>query len=1024
METSAEPGTVLVSENTYRLIPSEFEWEPLGKVKVKGISAPLVVYRPLAPRADIERLQSYGLSVPLIGRDTEFNALKASVEDLYAGRGSIATVTGERGMGKSFLVAEVRHHFARQGALLAQAHDEAKPSHAPLTWLRGRARSYDQSRPYSMWLDLLNNWLGGQPDQPAEEIRDRLRYQAEKLWGDRMPRYYPYLTKLLSLPLEPEFTGRLQRLAAENLRQRFFDTMYAWVEALAQQGPLVLYFGDMHWADATSLELLKHCLPIVDNKAVLWLLVFRPDRALPVWKFRYHVDTEYPHRLTAISLSPLNEAESSEIIDHLIGPEVLTEEMQELVIEKAEGTPYYIQELIHALMSQGILVQENGVWQVRQKVTSIDLPDSLQNLLLARIDRLSTKERQLVQMASVIGTVFWSEVLAFLAEDPDAVKPHLTTLQRGQLIAERGQVPNLGMEYVFKSTLLRDAAYDGLLSEQRKALHLQVTQYFETHFDEEALVPYHGLLAYHYQQAGRLKKELTYTLRAAERARRVYANAEALDRYTHAVQLLDRMEAQDLDEKQQKSLLKKRFRVLDGRREVNFLLGNSESAWRDALALLPIARQLEDEPTWLIDALLQQPGVSGRSTQSEMRGGISMAEEALALAQQIGDEHREMLCLGTISGQRYNLGDPSWQELGDRALELARKLGDRRYEVALLTSLGRVYASRDPDRSLEYLQAALPICQVLNDKQAEIELLNLIGVQWESSDDYYRRLFECHEQQIKLSREISNRPAEAQALMFAGQLRGIYLGDFEKGLDMLQEALDITASQSLELYVRLRMAQIYVMQGRYAKAKQVLEYVKPLVPKVSHPIGKVGYRLVFAILCNALGDKSHLQQALAVTEEMPQLPEDNPQFAVHYQMAKLCERAAAYLGLSNCASDEDQRKEYLQQALQVSRAALDIYEETGYVRPVECSSEELLYRCGMILSTLGQTAEARDYFRRAYKEMMRKHDMIPPNTRFRRTYLENIKLHQEIRTTYVSDIMRVQWDGSKIKIRFDDTETF
>ncbi|MGC9399497.1 MAG: BREX system ATP-binding domain-containing protein [Anaerolineae bacterium] len=1023
METSAEPGTVLVSENTYRLIPSQFDWEPLGQVKVKGIRQPIVVYRPLAPRADVEQLQSYGLSIPLVGREQEFDALKAAVEDLYDGRGGIATVMGERGLGKSFLVAEVRRHFARQGALLAQMQDKEASPRPPLLWLRGRARSYDQARPYSMWIDLLYTWLGGRPDRPPEELRESLRYQTERLWNKEMERYYPYLAALLSLPLEAPFAARLQALDAENLHHRFSDTVYAWVKALARQGPLVLYFADMHWADATSLELLKHCLPIADDEALLWLLVFRPDRTLPVWGLRYHVETEYPHRLTAISLRPLNDAESSEIIDHLIGPNVLPPETQELVIEKAEGNPYYIQELIHALMSQEILVQEEGKWRATQKVSSINLPDSIQSLLLARIDRLSAEERRLVQVASVIGTVFWSDVLTALLENGTPVKEHLTALQRRQMIVERGQVPSLGMEYLFKSTLLRDAAYEGLLSEQRRMLHLQVARYFETHFDEEGLVPYHGLLAYHYRRAGDFEQELAYILRAAERARRVYANAEALDHYTHAMELLDRLEAQDMPEAQRKALLKQRFRVLDGRREVRFLLGDVQGAWDDALALLPIGQALEDEPIWLIDALLQQPEVTGWQTKEELREGIAMAEEALRIAREIGDERREMLSLGTLAAQLYNLGDPAWWDCGNRALELARKLDDKRYQVVLLTGLGHIYATQDPERSMEYLREARPICQELDDKQAEIDLLDLIGAQMERSDDYYRRLVECREPQLHLSREVGNRPMEGRALMFAGQLRAIYLGDFKHGLALLREALEIAPGIGLELYILLRIAQVQIMQERYDDAQKTLARARHLTQQPAHGLGLTGYRLVAAMLFTTIGDEQLLRQALTLTAGGPSFENETPSLTRQYQMVLLCARTAVHLGLAACEGvPTAEQREHKALALETSQAALDIYLDMGYVQPIECTSEELFYRRYLALRAHGRLSEAREHLRRAYQEMMRKHNQIPPSSYLRRTYLDNVPLHREIRIAYAGDMMRLHWDGSKINVAFNGEE--
>ncbi|MEE8390952.1 MAG: adenylate/guanylate cyclase domain-containing protein, partial [Anaerolineae bacterium] len=303
METAAEPGTVLVSEHTYRLAQSQFEWKSLGEIMVKGISQPIAVYHPLAPRADAERphrLQAYGLSTPLIGREAEFHTLKGRVKDLYDDRGGIAIVTGDKGIGKSLLVTEVRHHFVRHGALLAEAHEVHDADTSPpasLTWLRGRCRSYSQSSPYSMWLDLLRNWLRIHPGDPQDSVRNRLRHQAEALWGDRLAEHYAYLTTFLSLPVEEAFAERVKYLDAEGLRQQFFLTMRSWAEAMARRGPLVLAFADVHWADTTSLDLLEYCLPLCDHEALLWLIVCRPDRTSPIWELCHRIETEYPHRL-------------------------------------------------------------------------------------------------------------------------------------------------------------------------------------------------------------------------------------------------------------------------------------------------------------------------------------------------------------------------------------------------------------------------------------------------------------------------------------------------------------------------------------------------------------------------------------------------------------------------------------------------------------------------------------------------------------------------------------------------------
>ncbi len=278
MEAACEPGTVLVSENTHRLVAAQFEWQPLGEAVVRGVSQPIAVYRPLTATADadqLRRLDTFSDSLPLLGRETEFHALKQDVEDLFKGRGRIAIVTGDKGIGKSFLVNEVHEYLVHRGALLAEAPTGAVSPASTLTWLRGRCRSYHQTWPYSLWLELLHNWLGTGHLESKEETRDRLRGQTEALWGQAFVEYYPYLATLLSLPLENEFGQKVRHLNGEGLRQRFFQAIRGWVQAMAKRGPLVVQCSDTQWADESSLSLLDYCLPLCDDEAVLWLVVFR-----------------------------------------------------------------------------------------------------------------------------------------------------------------------------------------------------------------------------------------------------------------------------------------------------------------------------------------------------------------------------------------------------------------------------------------------------------------------------------------------------------------------------------------------------------------------------------------------------------------------------------------------------------------------------------------------------------------------------------------------------------------------------
>ena len=1012
METAAQPGTVLVSKNCYDLTQLQFEWQPLGEITVKGINQPVAVYQPVALREDakpLRRLHLYGLKTPLIGREAEFKMLEANLQQLQAGRGGIVMVMGDKGVGKSQLVNEVRQHLKVNALLLAEALDrEGHPTAAaphPPTWLQGRSRSYNQAQPYSMWLALLWNWLGGYENEPDRETSECLYQEAQVLWGDQLLDYYPYLAKFLSLPLEEIHHDRIKHLDAEGLHQQFYRTIRSWVEALARREPLVLGFGDIHWADVTSLNLLEYCLPLTDQAPILWLITLRPDRASAAWDFCHRLETDYPHRLTSLNLPPLSEAQSGEMIDQLVGPDALPAETRALILNKAEGNPYYLEELVRSLIEQGVLIQDvsSGKWQATRTVTSLDyLPDTLQSLLLARIGTLSAKERRVLQLAAVIGSVFWSDILQALFDDEAQLRDYLTGLQRAQLIYERGQVPELGMEYVFKSNLIRDAAYESILSNQRIRNHHQIAEYLRRHFKQEASAHYYGMLAHHYRQAKAATEELHYTILAAQQAQQVYANVEAIELYNHALELLQRLETQTTDEARLYNIRTQQFEVLDGRREVYRVIGNITASRIDAQALLPLARQLDDDPTWLIDALLQQPGVTNWLDTAELRTGLQLSEEALSLTRRLGDRHREMRSLITIAEQRLYLGDLKALSCAEQALELARQLNDQYYEAHILIGMSRHFSwSNEPERGMDYLKAALPIAKTLDDKLAELELLSQIGFQFERYGDYYRVLTEYQEPRLSISREIGHRPLEAQSLLKCAEIKGIYLGDYEASLRLIEEAKAIWAGASGERHPYLRNTQISLMQAEHDRALEFLKQAQQVRVRASSDISQAGLYLVSAMVYNAFGDEMQAHRVLTYVEKLYRLSAETPFLTQQFNMAAACQATVAHLTLAQHEVDEATRQKHHRLALEASQSALEIYERFGFAQIIECVSEEVLFRHSQALAANNRTAEAADYLTQAHQEMMRKHDMLPSESAYRPMFLENIPLHRDIRKAFI-----------------------
>ena len=631
LESAAEPGTVLVSNSTYRLVAERFNWETLGEITIRGLSYAVAVYRPLNPFFEIEqqyRLQAHGLSTLMVGRDVDLKAIEGSITGLRAGKGGVMLISGEAGMGKSRLIFEARQRVERAEALLREENQH-------VTWLQGRCRSYGQTLPNSMWVDMWQRWLGLGHWVSQEEALDRLRRKALEFWGDQYTEYYPYLGAFLNLPIEQIYADQVRQVDAEGLRRQFFWAVRSWLEIMAQREPLVLVFTEAHWADEASLALLKYCLPLCLTEKILFVVVYRPERTTPVWNFKHYVETEYNHRLISLELCSLTETESSNLIEQMIGAQALSEQARAQILEKSNGNPYYLTELIHSLVDQGLLVRDavSGVWHTLEDEVPFTLPDSLKGLLLARIDSLSPGERRVLQLAAVIGPIFWFNILELLSGNGGNLRAQLTAMQRAQFITERGQLPDLGREYAFNSTLIREAAYEGILSSQRVELHMAVAEFLEQMVRDDVLKQYHGLIAYHFHQAGDCQRELFHTMLAAQEAQRIHANVEAIQAYEQALALLE--QAGEGECMPQGKLLEEwKLDALRGLGQIQFGVGavqQAEQHFRQAIAIgrdmkLPV-EALTRLFYWLGDVLFWQ---------NSFEEPIRLGEEGLSL---LGDQN-------------------------------------------------------------------------------------------------------------------------------------------------------------------------------------------------------------------------------------------------------------------------------------------------------------------------------------------------------------------------------------------------
>jgi len=1004
MESAAQPGTVLVSQDSYQLVSDQFEWQPVEKTAGEVASLPVDGHRPVQPCSkDSFSKQSVRFSSPIIGRDAEFQVLVDSINNLLDSRGGIVSISAEKGMGKSFLINEVYNSLNRQASLLTETGNKS-PGFGEVSRFMVRSHSYDQLVPYAIWIDLLNQWLEIKGDEPEEKKRKILKNKAGLLWGEKQAsEYIPYLAAFLSFTPNEAEKERMKYLDPGGLRLQFFTTLRSWIATLSKLSPLIIFFSDLHWANSSSLELLIYCLPVCEIEQVLWMLTFKPDRTSPVWSFQHYLTTNFPHRLVSLNLAPLTGEQAEEFINNIIGEGSLPRQTLELIVKNAEGNPYYIQELIQSLVNQGLLDQdvETNQWHTTRAITSIDMPGSLHSLLLAQVDQLNPEERVILQMASVIGSDFWLNALQVLVPETDRLKQNMIVLQRAQLIIERGDVPELGMQYSFKSALLHDTVYETLLSDQRAACHLKVAEYLENTFNVEFFLQHFGLLAYHYAQARNSKKELFYTLQFAEQAKKIYANGEALELYNRAIELLDEIES-IIDPANRQAVLSTRFEVIKERLDLYELTGQIDQRTDDAVSLLPLAEQLNNEPAWLVDALLLQPGVASWTSKEECLAGLPLAQKAQDLSLQMGDEQRILQSLWVSMQQKIFLGDPGWKDIGEEALKLARQVKDLPFEARFLLALGSTYSWSDqPDKGMDYLTAAIPICAAQGDRITQVNLLDRMGLKLVRIGDYYRLLKDHHEKRLKISLEIGYTLGEISALTSCGQVQGIYLGDYDGGITWLEAAKYKSIGLSQVIIADLCLVQIFVALEKFEKARDALRMIDQVDEEDLFYNMRAGLLLVKAVFYNHVGTSEFdFKKVVNLTCQAEDLIAENPMISRQFSMAASCQAVHAHLNLSRVTADPLAQQNHLALALQSSQNALNIFESFGFVQTIECTSEEVYFCHYLALAANDFQEKARNYLFLAYKEMMRKYEMIPWESEFRRTYLENIPLHRQILASY------------------------
>jgi class 3 adenylate cyclase/tetratricopeptide (TPR) repeat protein len=642
LQAAARPGAVLVGGRTQQLAERSFEWGERVQLELKGKAAPVVAYEALAERlsgAQPER----AVRARIVGRDTELAAVREAIASVRARSGRVMFVVGEAGIGKSRILHEAREQFDH-------------PADAPGLWLQGRCMSYAETLPYWPFHGMLREWLTGRGS--AHDLRTALETTLVELLGDEARERLPFIAAVAGLPHTADEREWLEELTPAVLQRRTLDSVRSLVERLAQTEPLAIAVDDLHWADSSSLALLEELLQTADREAVLFLLASRTERDQPAWLFKETAAREVPHRYSELAVETLGSKADADLLAELVGGGTLPEEVGRQVLDRGEGNPFYIQELVRSLVDAGALVREGSGWRFDPE-PAVELPDTVEKVVLARIDRLPSERRRVLDAAAVLGRQFALPVLAGIVPQAD-VRGTLGELQRMALVQEGAAWPH--EEYRFAHSLIQEAAYASLLRRDRRDLHRSSAEVIERVYGDY-LDERYAILADHWAEAGDLGRALEYHGLAGDAARRLFALPEAVEHYGRALDAADRLGLGEDDETVY------RLRLRRGTVE----LGNLRTAEQDLRAALAASRAAQDRETEM-HALAQ---LAELRRMTDFREAADLLEEGLAVARELDDVAAQVRLLARRSIMDSNrLRLDAAFEHANSALDLARSTGD------------------------------------------------------------------------------------------------------------------------------------------------------------------------------------------------------------------------------------------------------------------------------------------------------------------------------------------------------------
>ncbi|MEA3440795.1 MAG: adenylate/guanylate cyclase domain-containing protein [Chloroflexota bacterium] len=796
MEQNAPPGGVLITHDTYKHVRGVFDVQPQEPIKVKGKTNPVSTYlveraKPRAFRVGTRGVE--GIETRMVGREAEMlviqNAFQDTLEDAET---RLITIVGEAGVGKTRLLDEFFNWI------------ELRPER--IRYFKGRASGTTQSVPYSLWRDLFAFRFEILESDKTEIALEKFRQgMVEHLEPDRAE----LIGELIGFDFSTS-PAVAALLGSPNFGQLAKAYLVAYFRSTLAQQPALILLEDLQWADDSSLDLVGHLIDESQDAPFFVVGAARPElyERRPYWG-------EGMEYYSILELKPLSKRASRTLVDEILQRvQVVPDALRELVVKGSEGNPYYVEELLKVLIEDRVIERGDGVWTIDlERLAEVQVPATLTGILQARLDALPGAEKAVLQRGSVVGRLFWDDVVQELSADvidKREIVPLLGSLRERELVFQREKSAFAGArEYTFKHSVLRDVTYETVLLKLRRRYHGQVARWLEQHAGER-LGEYLGLIAGHYELGGNCEKAAEYLRRSGEEAYKVNAYRDAVETFGRALELLP----EDCQAARAQVL------VAAGRALVR--LGDFDLASERFEAGLALSRSLE-EREMEAGALLGLGEVSW--SQGSYEDAQSYLGEGYKIAHENSNRAGQALAAQHLARVTYLLGNNEQAfEWGEKSRALYEQLGDLQGMASALNELGIFAVKRKEfDKAENYFCGNMALVQEIGDRFRMAQAMNNLGVM-AYDQGLYEEARPYYEQAWDIMDGMGDKFGEALVLSNLGDVY-VQMGQYDAAWGYLQQSLRVSCTVQaipLTLMSLVALVHIWVRNCEYERGAQLL----------------------------------------------------------------------------------------------------------------------------------------------------------------------------------------------------------